>query len=90
MSERLPPILIIGGGLAGAFCALKLAPLPVAIIAPAPVGDSGGEDGNVAADAFKKFVSQKTEQLKRELRCEQVEYSVEVENGQVRLKAKGK
>lgn len=49
-----------------------------------------GEDGNVAADAFKKFVAQKTEQLKKELRCEQVEYSVEVENGQVRLKAKGK
>lgn len=49
-----------------------------------------GEDGNVAADAFKKFVSQKTEQLKKDLRCEQVEYSVEVENGQVRLKAKGK
>ena len=50
-----------------------------------------GEDvGNVAADAFKKFVAQKTAQLKKELSCEQVEYSVEVENGQVRLKAKGK
>jgi AraC-like DNA-binding protein len=50
----------------------------------------GEDSGNVAADAFKKFVAQKTEQLKKELRCEQVEYSVEVENGQVRLKAKGK
>ena len=50
-----------------------------------------GEDaGNVAVDAFKKFVTQKTAQLKKELSCEQVEYSVEVENGQVRLKAKGK
>lgn len=52
MSERLPPILIIGGGLAGAFCALKLAPLPVAIIAPAPVGDSGASrwaQGGIAA-----------------------------------------
>jgi hypothetical protein len=50
-----------------------------------------GEDaGNVAPDAFKNFVTQKTAQLKKELHCEQVEYSVEVENGQVRLKAKGK
>jgi len=50
-----------------------------------------GEDaGNLAPDAFKKFVTQKTAQLKKELSCEQVEYSVEVENGQVRLKAKGK
>ena len=52
MNERLPPILIIGGGLAGVFCALKLAPLPVAIIAPAPVGDSGASrwaQGGIAA-----------------------------------------
>ena len=43
----------------------------------------------VAADAFKKFVSQKTSQLKRDSKCEQVEYVVEVEQGQVKLKAKG-
>ena len=52
MKERLPPILIIGGGLAGVFCALKLAPLPVAIIAPEPVGDSGASrwaQGGIAA-----------------------------------------
>ncbi|MSO21193.1 MAG: hypothetical protein EXQ56_12195 [Acidobacteria bacterium] len=50
----------------------------------------GEATDNVAAEAFKNFVVQKTEQLKREQHCEQVEYSVEVENGQVRLKAKGK
>jgi len=44
---------------------------------------------NVVADSFRKFVAQKTAQLKRELNCQQVEYVVEVERGQVRLKAKG-
>ena len=32
------PILIIGGGLAGLFCALKLAPKAVAVLASAPIG----------------------------------------------------
>jgi hypothetical protein len=41
------------------------------------------------SEAFKRFVQQKTEQLKRDFKCEQVEYVVEVEQGQVRLKAKG-
>ena len=36
MSQR--PILIIGGGLAGLFCALKLAPKAVTIVAAAPIG----------------------------------------------------
>ncbi len=40
-------------------------------------------------DSFKRFVKQKTEQLKKDLGCQAVEYVVEVENGQVRLKAKG-
>jgi len=43
---------------------------------------------NIAADAFKKFVLQKTAQLKRDFKCEQVQYAVEVEDGQVKLKAK--
>lgn len=43
----------------------------------------------VAADQFKRFVAQKTAQLKKDFKCEQVEYVVEVEQGQVRLKAKG-
>ena len=44
---------------------------------------------NVGSEAFKRFVLQKTEQLKRDFKCEQVEYVVEVEQGQVKLKAKG-
>jgi hypothetical protein len=49
----------------------------------------GEKTDNLGADAFKKFVQQKTEQLKRDFRCQQVEYVVEVEKGQVKLKAKG-
>ena len=49
----------------------------------------GENTENLGADAFKKFVKQKTDQLKRELQCQQVEYVVEVEKGQVKLKAKG-
>ena len=49
----------------------------------------GENTEKLGADAFKKFVLQKTEQLKKDLRCEQVEYVVEVEKGQVKLKAKG-
>ncbi|MDZ7823293.1 MAG: L-aspartate oxidase [Ahrensia sp.] len=36
MTEK--PVLIIGGGLAGLFCALKLAPRAVTILASAPIG----------------------------------------------------
>jgi hypothetical protein len=41
-------------------------------------------------DSFKKFVRQKTEQLRKEYACKAVEYSVEVQEGQVKLKAKPK
>ncbi len=50
MSE--PDILIVGGGLAGLFCALKLAPLPVTVLAAAPVDESSSSlwaQGGVAA-----------------------------------------
>jgi L-aspartate oxidase len=33
------PVLIVGGGLAGLFAALKLAPLPVVVITPRPLGE---------------------------------------------------
>ncbi|MGJ0502320.1 MAG: L-aspartate oxidase [Methylocystis sp.] len=52
MREDLPPIIIVGGGLAGVFCALKLAPTPVAIFAPTPIGYSGSSfwaQGGIAA-----------------------------------------
>jgi L-aspartate oxidase len=46
------PILIIGGGLAGLFCALKLAPLPVTILSTAPLGTGASSvwaQGGIAA-----------------------------------------
>jgi hypothetical protein len=49
----------------------------------------GENTEKLGSEAFKRFVQQKTEQLKREFHCEQVEYVVEVEQGQVKLKAKG-
>ena len=41
-------------------------------------------------DSFKAFVKKKTDQIRGESGCSGVEYSVEVRNGQVRLKAKAK
>jgi L-aspartate oxidase len=44
--------LIVGGGLAGLFCALKLAPRPVTIVTAAPIGEgasSAWAQGGVAA-----------------------------------------
>ena len=50
MDKRAPSILIVGGGLAGVFCALKLAPSPVTILAPAGIGGaSAWAQGGVAA-----------------------------------------
>jgi L-aspartate oxidase len=46
------PVLIIGGGLAGLFCALKLAPLPVTILSTAPLGRGASSvwaQGGIAA-----------------------------------------
>src|SRR5215831_1066011 len=44
--------LIVGGGLAGLFCALKLAPLPVTLLAAAPLGEGASTawaQGGIAA-----------------------------------------
>jgi L-aspartate oxidase len=46
------PLLIAGGGLAGLYCALKLAPLPVTVITDAPLGDGASStwaQGGIAA-----------------------------------------
>jgi L-aspartate oxidase len=45
-------ILIVGGGLAGLFCALKLAPQPLTLLAAAPLGEGASSNwaqGGVAA-----------------------------------------
>jgi L-aspartate oxidase len=46
------PILIVGGGLAGLFTALKLAPLPCTVLSPRPLGEgasSSWAQGGIAA-----------------------------------------
>jgi L-aspartate oxidase len=56
-AARSPPrsssdIVVIGGGLAGLFCALKLAPRPVTVLAAAPIGEgasSAWAQGGIAA-----------------------------------------
>ena len=49
-----------------------------------------GENNPANLDSFKKFVKQKTAQLQKEYGCKAVEYTVELQNGQAKLKAKPK
>jgi hypothetical protein len=49
-----------------------------------------GENSAANLDSFKKFVKQKTTQLQKEYGCKAVEYTVEMQNGQAKLKAKPK
>ena len=59
------PVIIVGGGLAGLFAALKLAPMPVTIITPRPLGEgassSWAQAGIAAAisaeDSFEKHAA---------------------------------
>jgi hypothetical protein len=48
------------------------------------------EKNSATLESFKKFVRQKTDQLKKEYKCKAVEYSVEYVGGKVKLKAKPK
>src|SRR5262249_20923261 len=49
-------------------------------------GEKSGAAGSF--ESFQSFVKKKTEQIRKEQKCNSVEYSVEIEKGQVKLKAK--
>lgn len=51
-------------------------------------GEDVSKSGSL--ESFSKFVQSKTEQIRKQYGCHSVEYSVEMEGGQVRLKAKAK
>jgi len=50
----------------------------------------GENTDRLTLDNFQKFLREKTQQLKKQKGCQQVEYVVAVEGGQVRLKARVK
>lgn len=49
-----------------------------------------GENVSGGIDSFTAFVQKKTEQIRKQYKCENVEYSVEITDGGVKLKAKAK
>jgi hypothetical protein len=49
-----------------------------------------GEPVSGGIDSFTTFVQKKTEQIRKQYKCETVEYSVEITDGHVKLKAKAK
>jgi hypothetical protein len=49
-----------------------------------------GENVSGSLDSFSSFVQKKTDQIRKQYNCQDVEFSVEVANGQVKLKAKAK
>jgi hypothetical protein len=49
-----------------------------------------GEEVSGNLDSFSKFVKNKTSQIREQYGCEAVEYSVELQDGHVKLKAKAK
>jgi hypothetical protein len=49
-----------------------------------------GESVTGSIDSFNTFVQKKTEQIRKQYHCDSVEYSVELADGHVKLKAKAK
>jgi hypothetical protein len=49
-----------------------------------------GENVSGSIDSFAQFVQKKTEQIRKQYKCDNVEYSVELADGHVKLKAKAK
>jgi hypothetical protein len=49
-----------------------------------------GEAVSGNLDSFTSFLQKKTDQIRKQYGCEAVEYTVEMQNGQVKLKAKAK
>lgn len=49
-----------------------------------------GEAVSGNLDSFSTFVKKKTDQIRKQYGCQAVEYSVELQDGQVKLKAKAK
>ncbi len=49
-----------------------------------------GENVSGSLESFSSFVQKKTEQIRKQYACQDVEFSVEVAEGQVKLKAKAK
>jgi len=50
---------------------------------------AAGESADVNFEQFTEFVRRKTDQLRKQMHCESVQYEVSVEGGHVKLKAKG-
>ena len=51
---------------------------------------TGESSGTANIDSFKAFLKKKTDQIRKEYGCNSVEYSVELDGGKVKLKARAK